>query len=186
VTIVNQDALDYSNDAQFRVAYDTRCLVKKATLTVQAGVGTYNLAADVIELLAVLATDGDLTYLNLDDAMTLLTTPADSQPFTFETGYYVVGTVIGFFPVPTAAATYTLVYQARPAQLTSNTEFEVGGDFELLLDRLVQAMKLDDDGQPGLAAEEQGFYDVEMPRLRNRVGREPRGRASVVGFDLDT
>lgn len=183
---VNQDALDYSNEAQFRVAYDTRSIIKKTTLAIVADTALYALPDDVIELLAVSGTEGELGYLSVDEAMTLLSVPSSAPPAMIQTSFYVVGTQIGVQPVPTDAATLTLTYQARPAALTSATEFELAGEFELLVDRLVQAMKLDDDGQPELALAEQGYYSLDAIRLRRRVGREPRARASVVGYDLDT
>lgn len=176
---LQQDALDYSNEAQYRICADTRVLRKKRTLALAAGVSSYALADDVLTVLAVLHGQDALPYLTPDEALRGLTNP----PTLGELSYYTIGTDIGFLPVPTEAATLTLFYEARPVPLDSTSSFELEGDYELLIDRLVQAMKLLDDGQPELAAEEQSYYDLELIRLRRRDAREARNRLSIVGFD---
>jgi len=177
---LQQDALDYSNEAQYRVCADTRVLRKRTTLAIVSGTQTYSLPNDVIALLAVLDPEGEpVPFLTLDDALAGLTAPTDLAT----TAYYMIGTSLGVLPMPTAAVTWTLYYEARPAPLTSASPFELDGDYELLIDRLVQAMKLADDGQPELAAEEQGFYDIDRNRLRRRDAREPRGRVRLAMFD---
>jgi hypothetical protein len=180
MTVLQQDALDYSNEAQYRICADTRVLRKKRTLTLIAGVQTYRLAEDVLVVLAVLhGQDVPLPFLTPDEAMKALTNPSTFGALS----YYTIGEDIGFVPVPAEAATLTLYYEARPAPLTSDSAFELQGDYELLIDRLVQAMKLADDGQPELAAEEQSYYDLELIRLRRRDAREARNRISLLGFD---
>lgn len=176
---LQQDALDYSNEAHFRVCTDTRVLRKRATLTLVAGVQDYAIPPDVLTILAVLHGSDELPYLTPDDAMKMLTAPPALGAFS----YYTIGTTIGFVPKPTEAATLTFYYEARPAAIDSASSFELTGDYELLIDRLVQAMKLADDGQPELALEEQSYYDLELIRLRRRDAREARNRLSLLGFD---
>lgn len=178
---VNQDALDYSNDVQYRVANDTRCLIRKTTITTSAGQRDYSLAGDVILLKAVISMGQPLPYLPVADALAFLSLP--TEPNLLTPSYFVVGTTISFVPTPTDAQTLTIFYEARPAPLTSDDEFEITGDYERLAERLIQSYKLADDGQPELAAEEQAWYDVEMPRLRRRDRSEARGRVRVIGWD---
>lgn len=177
---LQQDALDYSNEAQHRICADTRVLRKRTTLALVAGIQTYTLPNDVIELLAVIDGEDQLPYLTPDEALAAITAP---QTFVARS-YYTISTSLGILPTPTQAGVLTLFYEARPVPLTSVSPFELEGDYELLIDRLVQAMKLLDDGQPELAAEEQGYYDLELIRLRRRDAREARNRLSVRGFDV--
>jgi hypothetical protein len=185
MTFISQDALDYSNQAQYRVCADTRCLTKKRTIQTTVGISTYDLEADVISLLAVLDGSTDVPYMQTQDALAALSAAATVIP-DIQPSYYSIGSQIGFLPTPQTAKTYTIFYEARPAPLTSATSFEVAGDFEFLIDRLVQAMKLADDGQPELAREEQAYYDLDAPRLKRIARREGRSRMALIHFDSDT
>ena len=176
-----QDAVDYSNAAQYRVVADTRCLTKVFTLTVAAGQELYGLPDDVISLLAVLDGSASLTYLSAFEALRLSTAP--NFMLVPQTRFYAVGRTIGILPVPVEAHTYQIYYEARPVPLTSATELEVTGDFERAVERLVQAMKLEDDGQPELAAEEKAGYQQDLMRLRRRAVEPSPDRGRVIGFD---
>jgi hypothetical protein len=168
-----QDTVDYANEAQIRVAADTRILIKKTTINVTAGTAEYALPSDVIVLRSLTDETGrEVAFLSPLDAMSLKSGPFDPAVV----GFYTIAATIGFYPTPTIAGSYTAFYEARPAPFTSSSDFELTGDAERLVDRLVAQMKLADDGQPELANLELGFYQVEMPRVRGRRRRQPPDR----------
>jgi hypothetical protein len=175
VTFISQDALDYSNDAQMRVAVDTRSLQRRITLTLVAGTAEYELDDTVVSVLSVLDSAGDpIAPLQADDALTLISGGDNTGAVTI-TGYYMLepGT-IGFYPAPDTADTVQLYYYARPDELTSASAFEISGDAEALIERLVLAMRMDDDGQLEWAAYQESLYESEASRLRRlRVDEQP-------------
>jgi hypothetical protein len=176
-----QDAVDYSNAAQFKVAVDTGCLTKSFTLTTVPGQQFYELTDDVVDLLAVLDGADPLPYIDASSALAAST--ATDSVLLIATRFFGVGRSIGIIPIPQDAIDYLVYYVARPAPLTSATELEVQGDFELAVERWVQAMKLEDDGQPELAAEEKVGYQQDLARLRRQAADPGRARVRVVGFD---
>jgi hypothetical protein len=177
-----QDAVDYSNQAQFRVVADTLCITKSLTLSTVADQQLYELPADVISLITVLdGPNGALPYISPGEALVLSTR---SNVVDFQgPRFFTIGRLIGIYPVPTSVYSYTLWYSARPTPLTSATELEVVGDFERAVERLVQAMKLEDDGQPELAAEEKANYQLDLARLRREAALPGPAQARVIGFD---
>lgn len=177
MTSIAQDTVDYANEAQMRVCGDTRILIKKGTLAVTSGTAEYQLAGDIIMLRSLIDANGrEVAYLSPLDALALKSGPLNPNIV----GYYTIGATIGFYPPPSTDATYTIFYEARPEPFGSSSDFEVTGDAERLVDRLVTQMKLTDDGQPELANAELSFYLVEMPRVRGRLRRQPPDR--VVTF----
>lgn len=169
-----QDAVDYVNEAQMRVCGDTRILIKRGAVLVTAGTATYPLASDVIELRSVQdSTGAEVPFLRILDVLSLQSGSGDPAQ---DGGYYTISGLIGFWPTPTTDASYGIFYEARPAPFTSDATFEVTGDAQRLVDRLVAQMKLADDGQPELAAAERNFYQVEMSRVRSRPRRQQPDR----------
>jgi hypothetical protein len=168
-----QETVDYANEAQMRVVADTRILIKKTTIAVTNGTPEYALPSDVIVLRSLTGADGrEVRWLSPLDVLSLKSGPFDPTMG----GFYTTGATLGFYPTPTISGTYTAFYEARPQPFTSSSDFEVTGDAELLVDRLVSQMKLSDDGQPELANSELAFYLVEMPRVRGRLRRQPPDR----------
>lgn len=169
-----QDAVDYINEAQMRVCGDTRLLIKRGTLTITSGTATYTLPSDVIDLRSVQDVTGqEVGFIRILDLLALQSGAAGP---TQQSGYYTISNTIGFWPTPTADATITIFYEARPAPFQSDSSIELTGDAERLVDRLVAQMKLADDGQPELAAAEFSFYQVEMNRVRARPRRQQPDR----------
>lgn len=176
-----QETLDYSNIAQVKVAVDTGCLTKSFTLTTVPGQQLYTLADDVVNLLAVLDGPDPVEYVPVMDALAAGTSPSTVLLTTAR--FFGLGRSIGFLPTPQTVHSYVVYYTARPAPLTSDDEFEIVGDFELALERWVQAMKLEDDGQPELAAEEKANYQQDLARLRRQAAAPAGDRFRVIGFD---
>lgn len=182
MTINVQETLDYSNQAQYRVVADTRCLTKSYTLTTVAGQQLYDLPSDVLDILAVLdGAQGSLGYVDVPTA--LAASSLTDTALLAGVRVFVVGRKIGLLPEPDAVHSYVVWYHARPAALTSEDEFEVTGDFERALERLVQAMKLEDDGQPELAAAEKLEYASDLARLRQQAALPMSTQGRVIGFD---
>lgn len=179
MTFISQDALDYSNEAQMRVAVDTRSLTKRSQLALLPGQQEYDLPDDVVKVLSVLDSTGQpITPYQTDDALMFLS--GGTMTGATVQGYYMLEPgVIGFLPAPATAATMELYYYARPAQLTSDADFELTGDAETLIERLVLASRQDDDGQPEWADYQEKFYAVEASRLRRLRADEQPSRLAV-------
>ena len=179
MTFISQDALDYSNDAQMRVAVDTRALQRRGTLDLIENTSEYQLDATVVKVLSVLDSDNQpIPPLQTDDALTLLS--GSNIGATTITGYYMLEPgMIGFIPAPTEAGTVTIYYYARPAELTSDASFELVGDAEALIERLVLAARMDDDGQIEWAAYQESLYESEASRLRRLRPDEQPSRMAV-------
>lgn len=172
-----QDAVDYANEAQMRVAHDTRILVKRGTINVTTGTADYALADDVIELRSVQdSTGAELSYITILDMLAQKSSAVDATTG----GYYTISGTIGFMPTPITAAAYTIFYEARPAVFDSDSALEVSGPAELLVDTLVEQMKLADDGQPELAAAEFAYYQIESVRIRGRARRQNPDRVRTM------
>lgn len=178
---VNQDALDYSNEAHMRVCVRTDALEKVTTLTTSPGVQEYALPDDVYDVLEVADAATLIGALTTQQALALLSYPDAASQDAAQ--HYVIGGNIGFIPTPTDQTTYTLYYRARPAPLASDSPFEVSGDYETLVEHQTLAYTLDDDGQVELALAEQGFCDAEYVLLQNRPRRAQRVRPAAAGFD---
>lgn len=177
---ITQDALDYSNLAQQRVAADTHPLVKSVSIPTTSGVADYDVPDDVIQIRGVSDTQGELVFLPTGEALEFLSTAGMNGPVF--TSYYLIGETLSLLPIPTEDGSLTVWYFARPATLDSDSEFEVSGEAERILDRLVQAMRLADDGQTELAAEELAYYEAAALKIRHRlVQGYPQRRIPVAG-----
>jgi len=176
-----QDAVDYSNQAQYRVVADTRCLTATLDLVTVPGQQLYEMPSLVIDLITILDGANALPYVSPHDGLTMA-----SRVDVVDLGgprFFTVGRLLGIYPTPTEVHTYTVWYHTRPAALTSDAELEVTGDFELAVERLVQAMKLEDDGQPELAAEEKANYLLDLTHLRRQATLPTPAQGRVIGFD---
>lgn len=176
---INQDALDYSNDAQFRVAADTRYLRDKQDIQVVAGTQVYDIPSDVIEILAVYNGKTIIPPIISDSALEIISGSISTSQlvcFTVETQR------LGFLPTPTEDFTATLYYIARPEPLTSGDEFTFEGSFETLIEHLALHSRLDDDGQPELATYEFQFYTTEQQKLHRQRVSEQRQRLAAMGY----
>lgn len=179
---INQDALDYSNDAQIRVSADTRLLRKRGTISVVAGVQSYTVPDDVIEILAVYDGQTSIPPIIADDALELIS--ADGATSTQGLVCYALETrKLGFLPTPTEDFTADILYIARTEALTSDDEFELEGSFETLIEHLTLSTRLDDDGQPELATYEYQFYLAEVARLRRQRLPQQRRRLGAMGVN---
>lgn len=161
-----------------RVAVETRALSKRADLPLSQGVGEYQMSGDVVKILAVLDSGGNpLAPIQTDDALSII---SSGDPFGNVQGYYsLVPGVIGLLPTPSGDGSVTIYYQARPAVLDSDDEFELTGEYENLIEKLMLAYRLDDDGQPELAQEHQSYYLTDMGRLRRLRSDEQPSRVQV-------
>lgn len=176
---INQDALDYSNDAQFRVAADTRYLRDKQDIDVEAGQQVYDIPSDVIQILAVYNDKTSIPPIILDDALEIISGSISTSQlvcYTLETQK------LGFLPTPTEDFTATLYYIARPEPLNSGEEFTFEGSFETLIEHLALASRLDDDGQPELATYELQFYQAEVQKLHKQRVSEQRQRLATIAY----
>lgn len=172
---IAQDELDYSNEAQVRVGAETRLLRKRTTLPVIAGQAEYPLEADVIQIIAVYDGESQVPAAMTDDILTLLSSSGAATPAQSMLHYTLEPGTLGFYPTPTDGFTATIFYIARPQPLTSADDFELQGISEDLIERLVFAYRLEDDGQLELAAAEQAFYDAKVAETRRyRLNEQPQ------------
>ncbi len=179
-TSITQEVLDYSNDAQYRIAASLRNLRKRTTIDVQIGTSEYALPDDVIDLRGVYDGQTLIQPIVLDQVMEMLSGTASVEAgivcYTVEPG------TLGFIPTPTEAFTATIYYTARPAQLDSAADFELSGDAETLMEHVVLGDRLDDDRQPELAANERNYVDTEAQRLKRLRLPEAPGRIPVSAY----
>lgn len=182
--ITTQVELDYANAAQQRVCADTRVLKKKATFTLNAGANTISLPEEVlrIEALSVggvlVEPIGRVDYMRL--ASGAQTVGSGTQLF-----FCVIGRTLYFYPANTAAQrTLDTIYSYRAAPMDSNTQFELVGSAERLIERVASAYVLLDDGQPELGQQELSAYMADAVKLRHRQrrGTGTGNRMRIAGY----
>lgn len=178
--VEDQVLLDNQNDGQYRVCADTRALTKVTTISTVIGQREYALPVDVIRLIGVAAGNTIYQPITSDQALRFI---SGLQDISSDPRFYLLGSNLGFQPVPSAVATVTLYYQARPTAMSALGTYEVGGDYARLVDRRANCNLFDDDGQLGLAAAEEAFYQQEASRLLRKSRRAGRSRLPVVGYD---
>ena len=66
-----QDAVDYSNQAQYRVVADTRCLTATLDLVTVPGQQLYEMPSLVIDLITILDGANALPYVSPHDGLTM-------------------------------------------------------------------------------------------------------------------
>lgn len=171
-----QDQLDYMADAQARVAADTLCLTKTASLIVPAD-GEVALPDDLIALRAVYV---DKTPIPEVDTRTLaLFLAANGSGSVLEAAWGVLGRTFYYVPRPIVPLSLTIIYHHRPADLTSVGELELPGQYDLLAKDLSTATAAMDTGETEVAIAQQQEYEVEAARLL-RARRSQDGTADRV------
>lgn len=171
-----QDRLDYMADAQARVAADTLCLTKTATLVVP-GSGEVPLPDDLIALRAVYA--GKTPIPEADTHSLALFLAAHGSGSILEGAWGVLGRTLYYAPRPVVPLTLTIIYHHRPAPLTSVSELELPGQYDLLAKDLSTATVAMDTGETEVAIAQQQEYEVERARLL-RARRSQEGVADRV------
>lgn len=168
--VITQESIDYINQANKRVAADTRILKKRVSSTQTASVSSVALDAEVVRIEAVYVGS---TKLQLIGIPTYLETISQSETtMTANTlSYTVIGRTLYFWPSLSVGDVLTLIYSYRPSDITSTTTFTLTGMAERLVERLSSAYFLLDDGQPELAQRELSDYLTDMTRLKRRDGR---------------
>lgn len=186
--VVNQQELDYMNAAQKRLSADLRILEKRTTLTIPATVGTSVLPDEVIELTALYLDEMPLVPMTREQYLELADDAGTGTSISDLLMYAVIGRTLYFWPKPITATTLTAIYSYRAATMDSADEFELTGEAERVLERLVAAFKLMDDGQPELAQTELANYQEDVLRIRARfirgMGEVERMRLPGRGRDL--
>lgn len=160
-----QADISYGDDAQRRVAADTLCYQKKATLAMPTS-GTATLPTDLIRIEGLYNGDTPLCRASKDALLGFLSAGIAADGLTFA---IVVGRTLYVYPLPSAALTLTLVYRARPPAWDSESALTLTGPFETLTDQLVQAMTLLDSGQTNVAADRFQAYEAGAANLRRRA-----------------
>jgi hypothetical protein len=175
----DQQELDYTQAAQYRVAADTLALVKQATLTAPAGAASVTLPSDVLRLLAVATSDGSLLNpTTIREFLSIKTLEATEQGPS-NSLFVVVGRDLMLWPTPGTDLTLTITYSYRPAAITSASTLEVTGLGARLVERLAASYSLLDDGQPELAQSELGDYQKDASRLK-RIERRREGQGGRI------
>lgn len=164
--MATQQDVDYVNDCQRRVCADTGVLEKRATLVVPAAAVSVALPTDARQILAIFDGQTRLPSINPVEYMRSTTGAAVRSSAR---AWCVIGRTLYLTPTAPEDHTLTLFYAQRPADATSATTLEVTGEFERLVERLVGASVLLDDGQPELAQNELSAYDRDVARLRYRA-----------------
>ena len=177
--------VDYTNEAQMRVAAQTLLLEKKAVVTVPSGSRTVAIADDIVRITAAFAGTTRLESMTTDEMICELSavyeTNVSSTPM-----WALIGRTFYLTPAPSTDYRVTIIYAARPAAYESDQPLEVQGEAENLVERLVAAYRLIDDGQPERGAAELHSYE-EDARLYQGVARSRGGtprRMLVPGYDL--
>ena len=168
-----QLAIDYRNDAQKRVGADTLALALKATIALTEGTATYALPADLVEFDGIYDGSTRLDALSATELLGALS----GAVFVGPRSYAIVGTTLYVLPTPTAAGELTLMYRARPPDVTSDAGVSLAGEAADLAARLAEASQLLDGGQPELAVNELARYEQDARRLR----RQNRAKAGLPG-----
>lgn len=170
-TLSLQDRLDYMADAQARVAADTLCLTKTATLTIPT-TGRVELPDDLVALRAVYVGAVNVLEASTRSLLTFLS----SGHALAEPAWGVIGRTFYYAPLPADSLVLTIIYHYRPAQLTSASELEVSGQYDLLVKDLTAASAALDTGETEVAIAQTAEYEVEAARLmRARRAQEGQG-----------
>lgn len=167
-----QRVVDYTNDCQKRVTAQTGILETAASLVVPAGPGGVALPAVVVSLYSVKSGTDEVARLTARDYVQLVS-QASSVPATI--CYTLLGRTLYLLPAPSVDTTLTIIYAKRSDEITSGSQLEVTGEYERVVERLVGAYALLDDGQPELAAHALADYDADIARLRLRAQRRGTG-----------
>ena len=88
-----------------------------------------------------------------------------------ELAFASVGRTLYLYPTSATAATLTAFYSYRPATIDTGSTFELLGTAERLIERLVSAYVLMDDGQPELSQAELAAYMIDAGRVKRRDRR---------------
>ncbi len=180
-----QSDINYGDDAQRRVAADTLTYQKKATLVVP-DTGFVSLPTDLIVIDGIYKDETtELDYATSDDLLAFLSSGSTQSPSNAVCAS-IVGRTLYVFPTPSEDLTLTLVYRARPVVWQSNHDFVLSGPYETLIDQLVQADLLLDNGQTTVAQAMLAQYDQTAGVMRRRAGAKPgtSGRLRRVGQRL--
>jgi len=169
--VSTQPIVNYTDDAQRRVACDTLCIQRKATLTMPT-TGYVQLPAEVVRIEGIYLGTEQLQRASEDSLMEFLSAGSVGSQ-TSVAFYSIVGRRVYLIPTPSEEQTITLVYKSRPVTWQSDRALEVTGPFESLVDQLVQVTMQVDSGQTRLAADGMQTYQVEAGRLRRKAGAKP-------------
>ena len=176
----DQLVLDYANSAQMRVAVATRSLIHHETFSTVIGQQEYTLNNRVLELTSIFQDGRQSSRLTTPDALAFL---SGSTTWIGDASYYIFGRTLGILPVPSTVFTVELLYKARPAELHSDAEMELSGEYERVADNLALQMQMADDGQPEVAQALLQDYITSLDRLRRRQRRGHSSRFPVIGVD---
>lgn len=180
IQATTQQQVEYIDQAQKRITADGRMLVKKTTLTT-ANLASVTLPADLVELKALLFGGTPAEPISTGDYLSFLTGDLSTATVTQSViQYAIIGRTLYFWGTPVVDA--TIVYVYRSATIDSSSTFQVTGEWERLMERLVGANILLDDGQPELALAELEQYAIDTTRLRRR-DISGSGRTSRIAID---
>lgn len=174
--------IDYMNEAQYRVAADTLCLEKQATLTIPAGETNVSLPDDVITIRSLVQGTTLLNEITTRDIVTLQSA-VSLVDVSDRTSYALVGRTLHVTPAPSQPLVLSIIYTARPAPYQSNHDLETLGESKVLVERLVAAMRLQDDGQPERAASELYGYSKDARRQRLQGATTGPSRMLTLAYD---
>lgn len=180
ITATTQQQIEYIDQAQKRLTADGRMLEKKTTLAT-ANLASIALPSDLIELKALLFNGTPAEAIAWNDYLSFAT--GDLSTAAVEQSviqYAVVGRTLYFWGTPTVNA--TIVYTYRSPTIDSSSTFLVTGEWERVMERLVAANVLLDDGQPELALAELEQYAKDVTRLRRRY-TAGSGRTTRIPID---
>ena len=166
--ITTQIELDYVQAANQRVSSDTLVLTKKTTLNLAADASTLALPPELIRLEALYIGSKTVPEVSAVDYMRLVTGAVLNGS---ELAFATVGRTLYVYPTSAQAVELTVFYSYRPAPIDSGSTFELTGVAERLVERLVSAYVLMDDGQPELSQAELAAYMIDAGRVKRRDRR---------------
>ena len=183
-SIPTQGDLNYINYCQMRATADLRVVEVKTTLTASAATNTVALPDDVVRVTGLFINGLALTRMQEQDYLRL----SSSSLTTADTGaailYLILGRTLYIWPKPDSTTTVDIFYSKRSQQIDSSADLDVTGEAERLVERLVAAYKLIDDGQPELGQAELAMYLRDVVKIRRRYvrGKGVPQRFHVAGY----
>lgn len=166
-----QPIVNYTDDAQRRVAADTLCIQRRADITIPT-TGSADLPAEVVRIEGIYFGSTNLTRASEDDLMAFLSGGSIGIQSDTPT-YAIIGRTVYLMPLPAEETTLTLIYKSRPVAWQSDAALEVTGAYESLVDQLVTVTMQLDGGQTSMAASGMEVYRAESAKLYRRAGAKP-------------
>lgn len=170
-----QRLVDYTNDCQKRVTAQTGILETVGQVTVPPGAGGVILPAAVVSIYSVRNGSDEVSGIHFRDYAQQI---SRGVSIPNRQVYTLLGRTLYLLPSPSVAQTLTLIYSKRSDDIDSGRQLEVTGEYERVVERLVGAYTLLDDGQPELAARALADYDADIARIRLRAQRRGTGIGS--------